>query len=89
MEIGQQQKGIKKATTSGLTILLIIWWKISYDHTDFLKKLMAFAFMTYIIDLNVHELHPGDEEVFNNFTMNAKIFHFTYDMGWFFFKSVI
>ena len=37
--------------------------------------------MTYIVNLNAHELHPGDAKVFNNFKINAKILHFTYDRG--------
>ena len=28
---------------------------------------IALAFMTYIIDLDGYELHPGDEKVFNDF----------------------
>ena len=35
--------------------------------------------MTYIIDLDAYELHPGDEKVSNNFVMNARVLHFTYD----------
>jgi hypothetical protein len=31
-----------------------------------LETIIAFAFMTYIVDLDAYELHPGDEKVFNN-----------------------
>ena len=37
--------------------------------------------MTYIVGLYAYELHLGDEKVFNNFMMNARILHFTYDSG--------
>jgi hypothetical protein len=32
-----------------------------------LETVMALASMTYIVDLDAHELHPGDEKVFNIF----------------------
>ena len=35
--------------------------------------------MTCIVNLDAHELHPMNKEAFNNFMMNAKVFHFTYD----------
>jgi hypothetical protein len=35
--------------------------------------------MTYIVDLNAHKLHPKDESALNNFTMNARVLHITYD----------
>lgn len=38
--------------------------------------------MTYIVDLNAYELYPKDESVLNNFTMNARVLHFTYDRDW-------
>ena len=44
--------------------------------------------MTYIVGLYAYELHLGDEKVFNNFMMNARILHFTYDSGWLLFKSI-
>ena len=31
-----------------------------------LETIIALAFMTYIVDLDAYELHPGDE-VFKNF----------------------
>ena len=37
--------------------------------------------MTNIVDLDAYELHPGDEKVFNEFMMNARILHFTYGRG--------
>jgi len=43
--------------------------------------------MTNIVDLDAYELHLGDEKVFNNFMMNARVFHFTYDRDWLFLKS--
>jgi hypothetical protein len=56
--------GIKKQPTiSRLTILS------SYGLFDgsFSKKIIALASMTYIIDLNAYELHPGDEKVLDDF----------------------
>ena len=45
--------------------------KWTYNFTDHLKAnletIFAIAFMTYIIDLDAYELHPKDEQVFNNF----------------------
>ena len=42
-----------------------------YNLTDHLmidlETIIALAFMTYIIDLNTYELHPGDEKVFKRF----------------------
>ena len=37
--------------------------------------------MTYIVDSITYELYLKDEEVFNNFMMNPRILHFTYDRG--------
>ena len=45
--------------------------KWTYNLTDQLmldlETIIALASMTYIIDLDAYELHPGDEKVFNNF----------------------
>jgi hypothetical protein len=35
--------------------------------------------MTYVVDLNAYELHPREGEKFNDFMMNARVLHFTYD----------
>ena len=35
--------------------------------------------MTCFVNLDAHELHPMNEKVFNDFMMNAKVLHFTYD----------
>ena len=32
-----------------------------------LETIIVIAFMTYIVDLNTCELHPGDEKVFIDF----------------------
>ena len=37
----------------------------SFD--DRLKTIIAFAYMTYIIDLDAYELHLRNEKVFNDF----------------------
>ena len=37
--------------------------------------------MTYIVDLDAHELHPTDEKAFNIFMMNARVLHLTCDRG--------
>ena len=51
--------GIKKGTNKWI-----------YDLTDHLmvdlETTIALASMTYIIDSDVNELHPGDEKVFND-----------------------
>ena len=44
--------------------------------------------MTYIVDSITYELYLKDEEVFNNFMMNPRILHFTYDRGWMLFWSI-
>ena len=33
-----------------------------------LETIVALASMTYIINLDTHELHLGDDEVFNDFS---------------------
>ena len=32
-----------------------------------MQTIIALACMTYIINLDAYELHPGDEKIFNNF----------------------
>ena len=60
MEIGLcwYQKGTNNKWTYNLVGQLIIDLETS----------IALASMTYIVDLDAHELHPGVENVFNIFT---------------------
>jgi hypothetical protein len=46
--------------------------------------------MTYIVDARVDacDLHLSDAKIFNDFTMNARTSHFTYDKGLLLFQSV-
>jgi hypothetical protein len=44
--------------------------------------------MMYNVDSDAYELHLGDEEIFNNFIMNARVFHFIYDRGGLLFNSI-
>ena len=37
--------------------------------------------MTNIVSLDPYELHPGDEKSLMTLLMNAKVLHYTYDMG--------
>ena len=37
--------------------------------------------MTHIVDLDAYVLHVGEEKIFNNFMMNDRLLHFTYDRG--------
>jgi hypothetical protein len=45
--------------------------KWTYDLMDHLmvgpKRIIALAFMTYIVNLDAYELHVGNENVFNDF----------------------
>ena len=45
--------------------------KRTYDLTDHLmvdlEIIIALASMTYFVDLDVYELHPRDEKIFNDF----------------------
>ena len=45
----------------------------------FFWKIIAFASMTCIVNLDAKQLHSQDEKVFNNFIFNARVLHFTYD----------
>jgi hypothetical protein len=36
-----------------------------------LEVIIALASMRYIVNLDAHELHPGDEKVFNNFLIEC------------------
>ena len=65
--------GIKKGTNNKCTYDLI-------DHLMVdLETIIALASMTYIVDLDASELHPGDEKVFNDLLMNAKVLHYTHE----------
>ena len=44
--------------------------------------------MTYIGELDVYELHPGDEKKINDFADETRIFCYTYYKGWLLFKSI-
>ena len=44
--------------------------------------------MTYIVDVATYELYAGDEKVFYDLMMNARVLHFKYDKGWLLFKSI-
>ena len=45
--------------------------------------------MTYIMDLDVYELHLGDEKSSTTLLMNAlRVLHYTYDRGLLLFKSI-
>ena len=44
-----------------------------------LETMITLASMTYVLD--GYELHPGDEKIFKDFTMNARVLHCTYDRG--------
>ena len=59
MEIGLcwYQKGTYNKWTYNLTNHLMV---------D-IKPIIILASMTYIVDLNAYELHPGDEKVLNDF----------------------
>ena len=53
-----------------------------------LRKSIALAFMTYIIDLNAYELHLGDEKVFNNFINICLGFTIIYHRGSLLLKNI-
>jgi hypothetical protein len=40
-----------------------------------LKIIIALIVMTYIIDLDAYELHPGDEKIFNHSLMKGRHLH--------------
>ena len=44
--------------------------------------------MTNIVSLDPYELHPGDEKSLMTLLMNAKVLHYTYDMGSILLKSI-
>ena len=43
-----------------------------------LKTMIAVASMTYIVNLNAYELHPGDEIIFNDFIYECQGFTFKF-----------
>ena len=43
--------------------------------------------MAYFVGLDPYELHQKDKEVFNNFILNARALHFTYDTDSWSFKK--
>ena len=59
MEIGfcWYQKRTNNKWTDNLTYRLMVY----------LRKIIALAFMTYIIGIDAYELHPMDEKVFKDF----------------------
>ena len=46
-----------------------------------LVTIIALAIMTYIGELDVYELHPGDEKKINDFADETRIFCYTYYKG--------
>ena len=58
-------------------------YKLIYDIMDhlmvYLETVIALASMTYIINLDAYEVPPRDEKALNNFYMNTRPFHCTYD----------
>ena len=54
-----------------------------------LETKIAITFMTYIVDLDANELHPGDKKVSTTLSMNAKGLHYTYDWGSLLFWSIV
>jgi hypothetical protein len=69
MEIGLHwyQKGTNNKWTSNLTYHLMVE----------LETINALVFMTSILDLDAYELFLGDEKVFKNFVMNARVLYHT------------
>ena len=67
--------------------------KWTYNLTDhsmiYLETIIALAPITYVVDLNAYELHPGDE-IKSSLTLllNAKVIHYTYDTYPLLFKSI-
>jgi hypothetical protein len=58
------------------------WTYNLMDHLMlYLEKTIALAFMTYIIDLNAYEVHPGDENLPTTLIMNDRVLLYIYDKG--------
>lgn len=57
--------------------------KWTYDLIDHLivnlETISALASMTYIVDLNAYEFHPGDENSSMTLLMNVRVLRYTYD----------
>ena len=55
----------------------------TYDLRDHLmvdlETNIALTSMTHIVDLDGCQLHLGVKKTFNNFIMNARVLHYTYD----------
>jgi hypothetical protein len=47
--------------------------KTSYDHL-ILETIFALAPMIYVVNLDAYELHLRDENVFNNYMINSRVF---------------
>ena len=45
--------------------------------------------MTYIINLDAYDWHPGDKKFATSILMNDKVLHYTYDRGSLSFKSIL
>jgi hypothetical protein len=45
----------------------------------YLETMIALASMTYVVDLDAYELHPGMEMSSMTLLMNARVLHYTYD----------
>ena len=53
----------------------------------YLEKKIILPSMTYIVDLDAYDLHPGDEKSSKTLLMNAKLLHCTYERSSLLFKS--
>ena len=54
----------------------------------YLETIVALAFMTYIVDLDVDESHPGMKKYSTTLLMNAKVLHYTHDRDSLLLKSI-
>jgi hypothetical protein len=66
--------------------------KWTYDLMDHLivalKTIITLASMTYIVDVDAYELHPGDENPSTILLINARVLHFMCDRDSLLFKIV-
>jgi hypothetical protein len=53
-----------------------------------LEAIIGLASMTYIINLDAYDWHPGDEKFATSLSMNDRVWHYKYDRGSLSFKSI-
>ena len=71
-----------KGTNNKWTYNLIDHWMKN------IEIMVSLASMTYVVDLDAYELHPGDEKCLTTLLMNARVLYYTYDRGSLLFKHI-